>query len=55
MKPSQDKFNQNIVNFVLNGLHPLSIVEEKGFIDLFNDFGVEVFSRRTLDRKINDY
>jgi len=55
MKPSQDKFNQNIVNFVVNGLHPLSIVEEKGFIDLFNDFGVEVFSRRTLDRKINDY
>jgi len=52
---SQDKFNQRIVNFVVNRLHSLSIVDEKDFKNLFNDFGVEVFSRRTLDRKIDDH
>lgn len=52
---SQDKFNQRIVNFVVNGLHSLSIVDEKDFKNVFNDFGVEVFSRRTLDRKIDDH
>lgn len=48
----QEKFNQRVVNFVVNGFHSY-IVDEKDLKKLFNDFRVEIFSRRTLDRKID--
>lgn len=52
----QTKFDQLILNYVVNGMRPLSTVEDPDFRNLFTkmDFGVSIMSRRTLGRKLDD-
>lgn len=52
----QAKFDQLILNYVVNGMRPLSTVEDPDFRNLFikMDFGVSIMSRRTLGRKLDD-
>lgn len=52
----QAKFDQLILNYVVNGMRPLSTVEDHDFRNIFTkmDFGVSIMSRRTLGRKLDD-
>ncbi|XP_053145227.1 uncharacterized protein LOC128342206 isoform X2 [Hemicordylus capensis] len=53
---SQNKFDVLVTNFVVNGMRPLSIVEDPDFVNLFQgmDFGVNVMSRQTLAQRIHE-
>ncbi|XP_065217730.1 uncharacterized protein LOC135849999 [Planococcus citri] len=56
-KDIQHLFNTKVVRFVINGLHPLSVVEENGFRDMFSVFQpfvqVSVMKRHTLTTEID--
>ncbi len=53
---SQEKFNKLVLNFVIQGLHPLSIVERAEFKELFKQVlpSRHVMSRKTLVRMLED-
>lgn len=44
--------NNRIIQYVVDGLHPYSTVEEEGFKAMFDIFGLTVFSRRKLVSEI---
>lgn len=56
----REKFNEAVVKFIIDGMVPLRIVENKYFKEMFSvleieNTGIDIFSRRTLGRKIDDY
>jgi len=53
---SQEKFNKLVLNFVIQGLHPLSIVERAELKELFKQIlpSRHVMSRKTLVRMLED-
>ncbi|XP_076009587.1 uncharacterized protein LOC143003013 [Genypterus blacodes] len=53
---SQAKFNRLILNFVIQGLHPLSVVEQPEFQELFREVlpSRHVMSRKTLIRMLEE-
>jgi hypothetical protein len=55
--PKQFNFSDVLVEFIVSGQHPFSIVEEYGFINLINGFNDKVIlpSRETVERRINDF
>jgi hypothetical protein len=54
--PKQFNFIDVLIEFIVSGQHPFSIVEESGFINLINGLNDKVIppSRDTIERRIND-
>ncbi|KAI2645943.1 hypothetical protein H4Q32_025296 [Labeo rohita] len=53
---SQERFDKLILNFIIQGLHPLHTVERPEYIDLFREIlpSRHLMSRRTLERMLED-
>lgn len=53
---SQQRFDKLILNFIVQGLHPLHTVERPEFVDLFKEILPyrHLISRRTLGRILDD-
>ncbi|RXN27893.1 AC transposase [Labeo rohita] len=53
---SQERFDKLILNFIIQGLHPLHTVERPEYIDLFREIlpSRHLMSRRTLGRMLED-
>ncbi|XP_063380400.1 uncharacterized protein LOC134667023 [Cydia fagiglandana] len=51
----QQKLDNNILNYVVNSMKPLSTVDDPNFVKMFTDISeqLQVMSRRTLGRKID--
>lgn len=52
----QQKFNQNVTNYVVQSMKPLSTVDNISFTKIFQDLDptLQIMSRRTLGRRIDD-
>lgn len=53
---TQERFDKLILNFIIQGLHPLYTVERPEYIDLFREIlpSRHLMSRRTLGRMLED-
>lgn len=51
--PKQLDFDKKIVNFIVNNISPISIVENKAFIDLFDGTGLKVKSVPKINQLVD--
>lgn len=51
---NEERFNGKFVNFFVQTMIPLSIIEHESFRELFSDFNVSIMSRRSLVRRVDE-